>query len=160
MRLIALAATVACVALVVPGLAGADPILQLHKAKKQQAEWERDEWRANLPDALDRRLEQAERERDEAIAACVGDIELEQAIRERDEAQEEADQLDNRLDELQRTEAWLNAKLTQAEACLAKVPALVDALREIIAYGTSPDGVDVSFSAVTAHAALAVWEQE
>ncbi len=38
MRLIALAAAVACVALLVPGLAGADPILQLHKAKKQQAE--------------------------------------------------------------------------------------------------------------------------
>ncbi len=73
----------------------------------------------NVAEDAAARVQQAEQERDEAIAACVGDIELEQTRRERDEAQEEADQLDNRLD--------------LANLRLAKVDALVEKVRETIA---------------------------
>ncbi len=73
--------------------------------------------------------------------------ELEEAERERDEARIE-------ISRLGRTENWLNDKLTAVEARLAKVPALVEALRDIV------DSTDGMFASDRAFQALAAWEQD
>ncbi len=120
-------------------------LAELEQAERETAAYK--ETLDNVAEDAAARVQQAERERDEAISACVSDIELEQTRRERDEAQEEADQLDNRLD-LQ------NLRLAKMDSTL------VEALREIVAYGTSPDGIDANYQAVIAEHALAAWEQE